>query len=302
MACFSPDEFIAAALVGSLGREAVLWSLSPAATAAPLLWFADVVMVCERQGLLREPAFWTDLQRARPGRCAELHEFRRRYVANEPEPPRLAVVDAAVAAVARRYDTRVRMVGLLQQSGWRGDPPPAGSAVALMHWALLAVMRQGDGVTLFRLAASLRQHEPTMMEPAAVFERLAICACDQDVPEFLQAAWLDIAPDGEAGRMSFRAWEPAATLDGEATIDAGPTDRLLSTGLSLRVGMNRSGSALEIQLKAYCDGPWLGRTLRVCHGVHTFVRRLLSPSGDRLGDDHRMVLVLSESLERTEAL
>lgn len=177
--CFTPDEFAELLAASPTGID-LTSSLPPPATHSPRSWFTAAVAACHRRGLLDDPTLWTLIQRARPVRCHELHVLRRQHIARsrEADPPDSAALAAAITTIARRFATRNAVVELLTDVGWRGAPPPHTIAAPLVRGSLVHLVCARDATALFRLATRVA-------DAADVLDRLALCACDEELPPSL---------------------------------------------------------------------------------------------------------------------
>lgn len=266
-------------------------------------WFAAVVAICEDRGLLGLDAFWTALQRIRPVHCIQLHEHRRRRLPREREvaAPRMAAIERLAGQISQRWGSAGALQELLRGCGCSRAIPAHSSVLSLVHWALAELVRTRQAEALFRLATALRYDDPAFDDAATTLERLAVCACDREVPSAVSAAWIDLrrGPDGVA--LSFRSWDPPVSRDEHVQAQQRGSSTPLGLSLSLAIEMGASPGAVELQLRAKAGGPWLGKTLRLCHGITSLARRLLASGGDHLGPEAGEVLVLVEELSLTEA-
>lgn len=303
--CFSPGEFLVEVLAECEDGSRLRLAMPPPEARGSLEWFDLGVQACSRRGLLASSEFWNLLQRSRPGRCEELHRVRRSHIARaaEDDPPTREAVERAVAAIAGHWNTYSSYADILHSAGHREDLPPVRSEVSLIHWSLSALVQRPDAPSLFRLARLMRaaSGDASLVVATRIIERLALCACDGEVPRALQIAWLDVATGPDGTSLAFRSWEPAISRDTGASVDSGPVDHELAPGLLVRLTAGADGRSLDVQLRVRSNSPWMGQTLRLCDGVRSLVRRLWPLRGDRLGDGTTLELVLVHTINLEES-
>jgi len=294
-ACFSPQEFIIEVLA-PLGLTALRDWAPPMEGSPSVHWFDDVLSLCIRRGHLEKTGLWDALQRARPHRCQEFHSHRRSYVprVDERPLPRVREIDALAETLVLLSDPKP-LREFLQSLGWTVALPRSQNTLGLAHWALVALLRERRASTLFNLASALRSWRSEGEAVAPTAERLALCACDDEVPRTLRVSWLNVEREDDHVRASFHSWDPPG--DRELTFDVADSDYAgqVADGLTVQVSLRANSNAVQLQLRASSESSWIGGTLRLCSGVRAVVRRLFPERGDRLGP-HCGSVVLVEPL------
>lgn len=290
---FSPQEFVLEVLAPQ-GLSALVQWAPPADTSAPAIWFAEVTSICLRRGHLGDRKLWDAIQRARPRRCKELHHHRRHYIKRSTESPlpRAADIDTLAETVVKDLHTPQALEELFLSCGWSGDLPHTRNLVGLVHWVFVELLREQRAAVLLKLAVILGSWGDAGAVAALTVERLALCACDDEVPRTLRTSWLSLEREDTRVQASFRSWDPPSHCEFSFDVAEGDCTREVADGLAVQLSVRTQGGGVQLHLRASSGSTWIGGTLRLCSGVRAVVRRLFPESGDRLGlGDGTLVLV-----------